>query len=115
MFRGLVPDDKSNIFRTVLFSLFPNVIEVELETEGDYRSEAYSLNLMVLLSVLADAKIPSSFQELRIGDRDQVWIDGAYSGITDITEKFFAVNFNVEKKSVVTRKKREWVVIKPCS
>ena len=59
---------KNNIFRPELFDLFPNLIEMELW------ADELSLDLKSLFSVLEEAKIPSSFNMLKIRDWRQDWL-----------------------------------------
>ena len=97
-----IPNDKTNIFRADLFSLFPNVVEVELWTDG------YPLNLLSLLSVLNEADIPPSFQRIRIMDELNWWIEGAVSAVPDVEEQFAAKGFLFETETV---KDAKWINI----
>ena len=98
-----IPNDKSNVFRADLFSLFPNVKQVELWT-----SSSYPLNLLSLLSVLDEADIPPSFQTLRI--KGQGWIKRAYAAVPNVSEQFAAKNFVIKMETI---KNEDWIVIEP--
>ena len=103
------PNDKTNMFRADLFSLFPNVVEVELW------AGSYSLNLMSLLSVLGDASLSPSFKQLKIRDgKHSKWIKKAFSAIPDIEEQFATKKFVIKMETVKDRQgERDWFVIKP--
>merc|ERR1712157_554770 len=86
-----IPEDNTNIFRPDLLELFPNLVEVELWVYSDYR-----LNLLSLLSVLAESTFPPSFQVLKIWDRSDrrfKWLKESFNRIPNVKEQFAAKNW----------------------
>ena len=80
--------------------LFPNLVEVELWVPRYYR-----LNLLSLLSVLAESTFPPSFQVLKIKCYGG-WLKRAFNRITNIKEQFAAKNWEIENDG-------KWIFIKP--
>merc|ERR1719474_939328 len=78
----VVPEDNSNVFRSELFRLFPNLVEIELWTthsgEAVKQKRFFPLNPVSLLTMLSESTIPSSFQFLKIRDRAQKWAKHAF-------------------------------------
>ena len=106
-----IPNDNTNIFRSDLFCLFPRITEVELWNDNGYR-----LNLLSLLSVLAEADIPPSFQRLRIRDYGQQWIKKTFSAIPDIEERYKAKSFVIKTETTEVLRHitcTDWIVVKP--
>ena len=106
-----IPNDNTNIFRSDLFCLFPRITEVELWTRFGYR-----LNLLSLLSVLAEADIPPSFRRLRIGDSGQKWIKKSFDAIPDIGEQYKAKGFVIKTETTEANggfQAEDWIVVKP--
>lgn len=102
------PKDNSNIFRSNLLSLFPNLMEVEM-----WVTDGYQMNLLSLLSVLAAVDAPQTFQSLRIwGYRSprSKWLKSAVSAIPDVVDLFAAKNFIFETES---NRRGDFIVIKP--
>ena len=107
---AVIPNDQANICRADLFSLFPNMVEVELWTIG------HPLNLLSLLSVLEEAVISPSFKRLRIrGGYDYKWIKKAFS--RHVQKQFAAKNFVIKMETVRDERgdERDWIVINPLS
>ena len=109
----VIPNAKTNIFRADLFSLFPNVVEVELWTWNG----PYPLNLLSLLSVLEEAVISPPFKRLRIQDGDwhhEMWIKEAFLAIPDVEEQFAAKNFIIKMETIGRGyAKKDWIDIEP--
>ncbi|MCP3656309.1 MAG: hypothetical protein GY766_15625, partial [Herbaspirillum sp.] len=99
-----IPEGNTNIFRPDLLELFPNLVEVELWVYRYYR-----LNLLSLLSVLADSTFPPSFQVLKIKDMEHWWLKKAFHSIPNVKEQFAAKNWEIENAG----KYGMWVIIKP--
>ena len=102
-----IPNDRTNIFRADLFSLFPNVVEVEFLTKY------HPLNLLSLLSVLEEAVISPSFKKLRISEQHDGLIandffDGGWSLVEQYAAKNFAINMESARGFAV-------IVIEPLS
>ena len=108
-----VPEDRSNIFKSDLFKLFPNLEELELWTthNGDY-----PLNAMSLLSVLSESEIPETFEMLKIWDDDQKWMKNAFEAIPDLKEQFAEKGWQFEMETVDTwneeGEEEDWVFIR---
>ena len=100
----ILHSDKCNLFRSDLFSIFPNLTELELWTS------VYRFDPKALLSVLAEGEIPSSFRMLRVKDYDQKWLKRAFDAIPDIQQQFAAEHFVMEYETTKVRSyKVDWI------
>ena len=89
-----VPEDNTNIIKPILFKLFPNLVEVELKNDD------YAMNLLSLLSVLAECAISDSFKALKVRDGKAKWMKKALDSIGDIKEQYGAMGWNIEYKQM---------------
>ena len=101
-----VPADRTNIFQPVLFSLFPNMVELQLFTN------LYVINLLMLLSVLEDAVIPESFQVLKLEDYIKRWMKSAFEDIPNIEEQYREKGWSIEFETIA---QSDWIFIKRIS
>merc|ERR1712062_91416 len=93
-----IPNDNCNVFRADLFSLFPNLVEVDWWTNwGDYQ---YRFNPKSLISVLSDATFPESLCRIRMRDYGQKWIKAAFAAVPDVEQQVGALDFVMEQYTV---------------
>ena len=89
-----IPSRRTNIFRSSIFNLFPNLVEVELVVGHCYR-----LNLLSLLSVLNELVIPSSFKVIKFRDWSvEKWLNDHFKSIPNVKEQFAAKNWVIEQE-----------------
>ena len=121
--RARIPSGRTNIFRSSIFNLFPNLVEVELEVDKRCR-----LNLLSLLSVLNDSVIPSSFKVIKIREKEieygddtrafhgasRKWLIDHFKSIPNVKEQFAAKNWVIKHDSLEEDKGRvlDWIFIK---
>ena len=89
-----IPNDRTNIFRPILFQLFPNLVEIEM------RNSYHALNLLSLLSVLEESAIPQSFKVLKVKDEGRKWLKRAVEAVPEIEKQFKAKGWKLEFKTV---------------
>ena len=63
---------RCNLFRSDLFELFPNLVELELW------ADEFSLDLSLMLSILGEAAIPLSFNVLKLRAWTHEWLEAAF-------------------------------------
>ena len=108
-FGPFVPDDNSNIFRSILFELFVNLVEIELWVFAGHR-----VNLLSLLSVLDESVIPSSFKLLKIQDISKGrCLKDHFDAIPDVKEQYAAKQWSIEFETIRDKDGREddWIFI----
>ena len=106
-----IPDDKSNIFRSVIFDLFPNLVELQLWTNR------HPFNPLSLLSVLGETTIPSSFQVLKMDDWEQAWLREAFDGNVGLKEQYAANGWEFEVETIWAswgQKDADWLFMRKC-
>merc|ERR1712083_148906 len=94
IYDGDIPSDRTNIFRPILFQLFPNLVEIEMD------NYSHALNLLSLLSVLEESAIPQSFKVLKVKDEHMIWLKRAVEAVPDIEKQFKAKGWKLEFKSM---------------
>lgn len=104
-------EDNCNVFRADLFSLFPNLVEVEWWTDSTYYR--YPFNPKSLLSMLNEASFSQSFCRIRLRDYLQQWMEAAFAAVLDIEQQVGALDFVMEQYTV--KEKRAdvyWIELK---
>ena len=96
-----IPTDRTNLLRSSLFNLFPNLVELHLWVNDECR-----LNLLSLLSVLDELVVPLSF--IKISDTNS-WLKDAFASIPDLTAKYAAKKWDIEYRKV---QEKDWIFIK---
>lgn len=89
-----IPNDRTNIFRPILFQLFPNLVEIEMDNRN------HALNLLSLLSVLEESPIPRAFKVLKVRDYGRRWLKRAVEAVPEIEKKFEAKGWKLELKPI---------------
>ena len=102
---GDIPNDRTNIFRPILFQLFPNLVEIEMDNSH------HALNLLSLLSVLEESAIPQSFKVLKVKDKDRKWLKRAVEAVPEIEKQFKSKGWMLELKIIANE---HWIFVTKC-
>ena len=98
----IYPEDRTNLFRSDVFELFPNLLEVEIW------ADEFPLHLLSLLSLLQELEIPRSFQNFTIRDWRQDWLREAFVDIPDIKQLFAQNGWDIHFETLYSV---DWVYI----
>ncbi len=84
-----IDDNNINLFKPLLFELFPNMNEIIIIAEGNY-----TFNIYNLLSIIDSAILPKTFDRIIIKDPTGDWFESVFSD--EMRCKFVESNFFVE-------------------
>merc|ERR1712192_52268 len=71
-----VSADDTNLFKPLLFKLFPNLTQITLATAWSW--QIYAINLLSLLSILHKAELPRALESIVVKDGRKHWLKSAF-------------------------------------